>query len=128
MKKAIVVLLTVALMVTTVAAVGGGKSVTAVPEKIVIGTQSVVMDQTLAIAKGYIEEAYDGIDVEIINFDNGIDAVHAMISGDVDFFYSCAIPLSVVLQPVWRARSSGSMTLSAWRNLSLSEKALESRR
>lgn len=51
------------------------------------------MDQTLAIAKGYIEEAYDGIDVEIINFDNGIDAVHAMISGDVDFFYSGCNPI-----------------------------------
>lgn len=96
MKKIFATVIVLICIVCTVTGCTSGENTSSnndLPEKVVIGTQSFVHDQTLAMAAGYFEETFgEDISVETVVFSSGRDAINAMISGDVDFIYSGSIP------------------------------------
>ncbi|MFI3213542.1 MAG: ABC transporter substrate-binding protein [Eubacteriales bacterium] len=68
----------------------------ALPDKIVIGTQSMPNDEGIAKAEGYFEEEL-GSAVEIVSFDSGADVITAIAAGSIDFALAGSCPATIAI-------------------------------
>ncbi|MBE5837075.1 taurine ABC transporter substrate-binding protein [Butyrivibrio sp.] len=66
------------------------------PEKVIIGTQTLADPEGIAKAEGWLE-AQMGIPVEIVKFDGGRDVNMAMASGEIDFGLLGSVPAALAI-------------------------------
>jgi len=99
MKKSLVVLLSVALLLTVFSGCAkkqeSGKAAD-LPPKVTIGTQQTIKPEAIAIAEGWLTDLM-GVEVDIVHFDAGRDVITAMASGAIDFGNVGSPPASLAI-------------------------------